>query len=207
MSDWERPGVDLSFSSSSSSPDDITSNLDEVEDAACGSTEPVAAFSDECVSPFVFVEFCASLRTCFWWLCGCLASGSELFGLAGVWLVEWEPVEFCLRGCPYIRYQRKLWITRRRCILGWKPKVFPNPRTIKTRQRTKQWIGDKDSEERKKDLEDSNTVHIQSKRHKDIKQQSGWSCRIWKIYSNCELKFKIHLMIPLMFLDTRFPRI
>lgn len=130
MSEW--PGVDLSFASSSSSPDDIKSNLDKVESAVCGSTEPAAAFSDD-------------------WPSGCLASGSEPFGFSGVWsVVEWESVD--RRGYPYIRYQRKLWITRRRCILGWKPKVFPNPRTIKTKrersQRTKQWMGENDLEEK-----------------------------------------------------------
>lgn len=62
------------------------------------------------------------------------SAASEMFGLSGVWLLEWESVELCSCECPYIRYQRKVWITRRRGILGRKPSFLPSPRT-KNRQR------------------------------------------------------------------------
>lgn len=118
ISDPNWSGLDSTFSPSSSLANDVTSDLDKVESAVWGSTEPSAV--------------------------------SELFGLSGVWVLERESVELRSCECPYIRYQRKVWITRRRGILGRKPNFFPSPRTMNTerRYRTKQRRGDKDLEEK-----------------------------------------------------------
>lgn len=45
------------------------------------------------------------------------------------WLSAEGGAVSCFCVCPYSRYQMKVWMTRRRGILGRKPTLFPNPRT------------------------------------------------------------------------------
>lgn len=45
------------------------------------------------------------------------------------WLSAEGGAGSCSCVCPYRRYQMKVWMTRRRGILGRKPTLFPSPRT------------------------------------------------------------------------------
>lgn len=45
------------------------------------------------------------------------------------WLSAEGAAVSCFCVCPYSKYQMKVWMTRRRGILGRKPTLFPNPRT------------------------------------------------------------------------------